>query len=73
MENQKWMVVTSGDNDYVKIVTEIDNFTIAYYDTTKESVGLIQKIALKISDEQNRILRILVKNQILEKLQKLKK
>ena len=64
MENQKWMVVTSGHNDYVKIVTEIDNFTITYYDTTNENVSLIQKIALEISDEQNRILKILknVKN-----------
>jgi hypothetical protein len=62
MENQKWMVVTSGHNDYVKIVTEIDNFTIAYYDTDKKNVGLIQKIALEISDEQNRILKILKKS-----------
>jgi hypothetical protein len=62
METQKWMVVTSGHEDYVKIVTEIDNFTIAYYDTDKSNVSLIQKIALEISDEQNRIVKILKKS-----------
>ena len=57
METQKWMVVTSGECDYVKIVTEITNDLIAYYDTTKETVNEIQTMASAVVGSQNLIFK----------------
>ena len=57
METQKWMVVTSGECDYVKIVTEITNDLIAYYDTTKATVNEIQTMASAVVGSQNLIFK----------------
>lgn len=57
METQKWMVVTSGNSDYVKIVTEITNDLIAYYHTSKETVNDIQKMASNVVNSQNLIFK----------------
>jgi hypothetical protein len=57
MENQKWTVVTSGHNDYVKIVTEIDNITLAYYNVDKKDINRVQKLALSICDTQNKLIK----------------
>lgn len=57
METQKWMAVTSGHSDYVKIVTEITNDLIAYYDTTSETVNDIQTMASIVVNSQNLIFK----------------
>jgi len=57
METQKWMVVTSGHYDYVKIVTEITNDLIAYYGTTSNTVNEIQTMASIVVNSQNLIFK----------------
>ncbi len=50
---EKWLLVLSGHCDYIKIVTEIEDIEIAYYDTNREDFQVIQEKAQTIVNIHN--------------------
>ena len=59
METQKWTTVTSGNFDYVKIIGEIDNTLIEYFNTTKENQKSVVLLASDICEKHNAIIKLI--------------
>ena len=57
--NQKWLVETSGFFDYIKIVKQLDNEVVEYFNTTEENYQKVKKLAIDIAEKHNDIIGLL--------------